>query len=168
MRPERFLIAFAVCVAIAFGLLFAPFMRPLTATFSDRLTEISGALIGAAGGRVQVEGAVLRAPSSGFAIEMKDGCNGVNVMALLWSAMLAFPASWVWKAKGVLMGTAAIQVINLVRFISLFYLGQYSIAWFDFAHLYLWENLIMADALVVFWLWVSPLLRDAGVPDAAR
>ena len=47
-----------------------------------------------------------------------------------------------------------IQGVNLLRFISLYYLGQYSMRWFNFAHEYLWESLIMLDAMVVFGLWV--------------
>ena len=95
---------------------------------------------------------------------MRDGCNGVNVMILLWSAVLAFPVSRAWKLVGILVGAGAIQGLNFFRFISLFYLGQYSLSWFEFAHLYLWETLIMLDALIVFGLWVrraSPSLPAA-------
>jgi exosortase H (IPTLxxWG-CTERM-specific) len=168
VRPERFLLVFFACLLVAFGLLLAPFMRPAVGRFSRALVETSGMLIGAAGGKALVEGTVLRAPSSGFAIEMKDGCNGVNVMILLWSAVLAFPASRAWKVKGLLAGSAAIQGVNFIRFISLFYLGQYNMNWFEFAHAYLWESLIMLDALVVFWLWAAMVFRSAAVSDAVR
>ena len=90
---------------------------------------------------------------------MKDGCNGVNVTLLLWSALLAFPVSWRQRFKGLLLGTVAIQAVNFVRFISLFYLLEYNRQLFDFAHDYLWESLIMLDALVVFWLWVYGIRR---------
>ena len=33
-------------------------------------------------------------------------------------------------------------------------------ALFDFAHRFLWEALIMLDALVVFWLWAQAVLAD--------
>ena len=49
---------------------------------------------------------------------------------------------------------------------TLFYLGQYSMTWFDFAHSYLWESLIMLDTMVVFWYWVTRVLR-AGAPAHA-
>ena len=41
------------------------------------------------------------------------------------------------------------------RLVSLFYLGQYSTPIFEFAHLYLWEMLIIIDAMVVFGVWVK-------------
>jgi exosortase H (IPTLxxWG-CTERM-specific) len=90
---------------------------------------------------------------------MKDGCNAVSVTVLLAAAVLAFPASLGARAAGVLAAAAAIQAVNFVRFISLFYLGQFSLPLFEFAHIYLWESLIMLDALVVFWVWVQHALR---------
>ena len=165
MRPERFIIIFAITVLAAFGLLLAPFVKPGVLQFSRALVNAAAFLIHLCGGHVKVDGAILRPASGGFAVEMRDGCNGVNVMILLWSAMLAFPAPWMHKAKGLLWGGLAIQSVNLVRFISLFYLGQYSLALFDFAHGYLWECLIMLDALVVFGLWVHLGFRTSGFPS---
>jgi len=60
-------------------------------------------------------------------------------------------------------GFVAIQALNIVRIASLFDLGQWSEAWFEFAHLYLWQTLIMLDALVV-WL---PWIRNAPAPEPA-
>jgi exosortase H (IPTLxxWG-CTERM-specific) len=134
--------------------------------FSDSLVTVSGAIIHLCGGSAQVAGTVLRDPATGVGIEMKDGCNGLFVTLLLCSALAAFPASWTQRAKGLLIGIAAIQSLNLVRFISLYYLCLYNQAWFDFAHEYLWESLIMLDALAVFWLWVQLVFRSTALPDA--
>lgn len=167
VRPGRFFLVFLLCVFAGFGALLAPFARPLVAQFSTGLVRTSTALISAAGGKVSAQGTFMSAPSSGFTIQMKDGCNGAHVTILLWSAVLAFPASFLWKAKGLLIGTVAIQGLNFVRFISLFYLGQYNYAWFEFAHFYLWESLIMLDALVVFWLWAAMVFRSVSRQNEA-
>ncbi len=87
-------------------------------------------------------------------MEVRDGCNGINVVILLWAAMIAYPAGLKWKVIGLGTGLVAIQAANLLRLISLFYLGQYSRPIFEFAHLYLWEMLIIIDAMVVFAVWV--------------
>jgi exosortase H (IPTLxxWG-CTERM-specific) len=113
-----------------------------------------------------VEGTVLRVPPNGFAVEMKDGCNGANVLILLWPAVIAFPATLLQKAKGLLYGALTIQALNLVRFISLFYLGQYSSSLFDFAHEYLWESLIMLDGLLFFGCWMHIVFRTLLRPHA--
>jgi exosortase/archaeosortase family protein len=65
-----------------------------------------------------------------------------------------------------LAGTAAIHIVNLIRFISLYYVGQYNRAWFDFAHLYLWESLMMIDTLVIFWTWVHFVNKSRQTADA--
>jgi exosortase H (IPTLxxWG-CTERM-specific) len=166
-RPRQFVIVFAASFLIGFGLLLAPFVQPQVRRFSCWLVTISAALIRACGGAVDTEGAILRQPLTGFAIEMRDGCNAVNVTILLWSAVLAFHASWSQKAKGLVIGALAIQLVNFIRFISLFYLGQYSATWFEFAHAYLWETLIVFDTMVVFWLWVQFVSRSRALPSAS-
>jgi exosortase H (IPTLxxWG-CTERM-specific) len=160
--PRKFLAVFACCSLAGFALLFSPPVELAVLKVSRALVDISGSLISLCGGRATVEGAVLRSPVDGFAIEMKNGCNGINATLLLCSAVVAFPASGRNKMWGLLIGVLAIQSINVIRFISLFYLGQYSQTWFDFAHNYLWESLIMLDALVVFGLWANTALRPKG------
>jgi exosortase H (IPTLxxWG-CTERM-specific) len=164
-RPARFAVLFGVLFLAGIGLVLLPPVQVLDGHFSRVLVKVSHGLIGICGGTAKVEGAILRAPG-GFAVEMKDGCNGVNVTILLWSAILAFPAAWRMKVLGLLAGSLAIQLMNVVRFISLFYIGQYSTNWFEFAHGYLWETLLMLDTMVVFWLWVSRVSRAGTVPNA--
>ena len=65
------------------------------------------------------------------------------------------------------MGFAAIQALNLVRIISLFYLLQWNPAWFEWAHLYLWQALIMLDGFIVYLLWVRMLpAPETGDPPS--
>jgi exosortase/archaeosortase family protein len=57
------------------------------------------------------------------------------------------------------LGFLAIQTLNLVRIISLYYLQRWSMAWFDWFHLYLWQALIILDALVFWLIWLRWLPR---------
>ena len=57
-----------------------------------------------------------------------------------------------------------VQVANILRIISLFYLGQWRMDAFEFAHLYLWQGLIMLDVLVVWLIWV----RAMPIKSSAR
>ena len=165
IRPLRFVLIFGCCLLIGFGVLITAPVQSVDREFSQALVSVSHGIISICGGRATRDGAILRSPG-GFAVEMRDGCNAVNVTILLCSAVLAFPASWRMKAAGLLAGIAIIQVVNIFRFITLFYLGQYSMTWFDFAHAYLWESLIMLDTMVVFWFWVTRVLRAGAVPNA--
>jgi exosortase H (IPTLxxWG-CTERM-specific) len=161
----RFAIIFACCFLFGIGVLLTPPVQAADVRFSQTLVKISRSLIVAFGGHATRDAAILRAPG-GFAVEMRDGCNAVNVTILLLSAVMAFPAPWKLKLLGIGAGSAIIQVVNILRFISLFYLGQYSTTWFDFAHAYLWESLIVLDTMVVFWYWVTRVLRAGAPPHA--
>ena len=156
---RRFLILFPVCLAAGFALLQTYPVAFVVARFTSTLVGISGALIHLFGGKAAVDGVVLASPE-GFAVRVENGCNAINVTILLWSAILVYPAPWIEKLKGLAVGSAALHAINLLRIISLYYLGRYNQGWFEFAHLYLWESLIVVDTLVIFWGWAVVVRRS--------
>ena len=100
-------------------------------------------------------------------MSIEAGCNGVEATIVLVAAILAFPAPWKRKLLGLSIGIAAVQGLNIIRVISLFYLGQWSLDAFDFAHQYLWQALIMLDVLIVWLLWVRTLPRPMSARAAA-
>jgi len=158
-QMRRFLLLFPICLLAGFGLLE---IRPVAdgiAAFTGSLVTLSGGLIHVFGGKVIVAGAILRSPTDGFGVKVENGCNAVNVTILLWAAMLTYPAPWVDRLKGLAAGSLALHGVNLLRIITLYYLGQYNKDWFDFAHYYLWECLIVLDTLVIFWFWASLVRR---------
>lgn len=99
-------------------------------------------------------GKVLWNTQSGFGVSIEPGCNGIEACIVLFAAVMAFPARWQHKLWGLAAGFVAVQALNVVRVISLFYLGQWNTAVFNFAHEFLWQGLIMLDVLVVWLLWV--------------
>ena len=105
-------------------------------------------------------GKVIWSTESGFGVSIEAACNGVEAMIILFAALMAFPATWKQRLVGLLVGTIAIQALNLVRIISLFYLGQWDKDWFEFFHLYLWQMLIILDALFVWLLWLRWIARS--------
>ncbi len=83
--------------------------------------------------------------------------NKLALVAVLFAAIFAFPAPLKHKLIGFAIGFLAIQGLNLVRIISLFYLGQWNTTAFEWFHLYLWQALIILDALVVWLVWLRTL-----------
>jgi exosortase H (IPTLxxWG-CTERM-specific) len=158
-RPIVFIAIFIGAALAQFAILLAPPVRPLVDGFSAHLATATAWLIHSFGGLCQQNAAVLTQPVRGFSMEIRDGCNGVNVVILLWAAIVAYPATVQWKLLGLAGGLAAIQAANFLRLITLFYLGQYNYSIFEFAHLYLWESLIIIDAMVVFGLWARRAVR---------
>ena len=131
------------------------------------LTHLSAGLITLFDPRVAAYGNVLQSTANGFAVSIEAGCNGVEAALVLIGAMLAFPAPWKHRAAGILAGLAAVQLLNVVRVISLFYIGQSSPQLFEWAHLYVWQALIMLDVLIVWLLWIRMLPAVSPPPSMA-
>ena len=100
---------------------------------------------------------VIRDKTTGFGVRIERGCNGVEALIILFSAIFAFPAPLKNKIIGFVIGFFAIQGLNVVRIVSLFYLGQWNQVAFEWFHLYLWQALIIMDALVVWLIWLRTL-----------
>jgi len=159
----RFFITFLVLQAALFGAELTPWAQQFfVVPWTNTLAAISANLVTLADPNVIAIGKVLRSNTNGFAVSIEAGCNGVEATIVLLAAVLAFPAPWKNKLIGLAAGVVAVQGLNIVRVISLFYLGQWSMQVFEWAHLYVWQALIMLDVLVVWLVWVRLLPRDGG------
>lgn len=98
-------------------------------------------------------------------IEIVPGCNGVEAMIILFAGIVAFPASVWYKVKGLFWGFLAIHSLNSIRIVSLFYLLQWDEKWFEFFHMYIWQALIILDALVVWLIWLRYLPANQNKVD---
>lgn len=156
----RFMLLFLLFLTALFvAELLQPVDRHVIVPFTSAIADVCVWIVGIFDPHAIAHGKILQSTTSGFAISIERGCNGVEAVIILISAMLAFPASWKHKLAGIGIGFLAIQAMNIVRIISLFYLGQWSRLWFDWFHLYLWQALIVLDALVVFLVWLRYLPR---------
>lgn len=144
----------AIVVALFAAELTQPVQRALVQPWTSLVARACAVLITLFDRRVVAFGDILQSTANGFAISIEAGCNGVEAALILVAAMLAFPAPWKRKVVGIAAGLVAVQLLNLVRVVSLFYLGQWNRTAFEWAHLYLWQTLIMIDVLVVWLLWL--------------
>lgn len=163
----RFALIFLAVLLALFGLeLLQPVQQHVVLPWTAALARFCVALVSWADASVLAQGKVIWSSRNGFGVSIEPGCNGVEAVLVLCAALVAFPASWRQRLYGLLVGFVAIQVLNVVRVISLFYLGQWSRPAFDFAHLYLWQGLIMLDVLVVYLLWLRWVAPRQPVPVA--
>lgn len=129
----------------------------VTEPFTAVLADISAHLIMMFDSNVHAEGVIIQSTTNGFAVAIAPGCDGIEAVIILISALMAFPSPWKHKLVGAVVGFFCIQALNLVRIISLFYMGQWSQVAFDWFHLYLWQALIVLDALAVWLIWLRYL-----------
>jgi exosortase H (IPTLxxWG-CTERM-specific) len=164
----RFIAIFAVTLVTLFTVeMLNPVQQHVIVPFTSMLARLSAALILPFDSSVMAYGKVLQFKDTGFAVSIEAGCNGVEATIVLIAAVLAFPASWKARASAIVLGFLAIQVMNLARIISLFYLGNWNMAFFEWIHLYLWPALIMLDVLIVFIVYLRYLSRHEKPAEAA-
>jgi exosortase H (IPTLxxWG-CTERM-specific) len=157
----RFFSIFIGTLALLFGIeMLAPVQQSVVHPWTGFLAYASAHIMQLFDGSIISHGRVLQSSVSGFGVSIEAGCNGVEAAIILMAGMLAFPSSLKLKLVGVLVGFVAVQGVNLLRIISLFYLGQWNYQAFEFAHLYLWQALIMLDVLVVWLLWIRAVSRQ--------
>ena len=148
-------------LALLFGIeMLNPVQVAVVHPWTNLLAHMSAAVMTLFDADVISHGRVLQSKATGFGVSIEAGCNGVEAAIILIAGMIAFPSSWKHKLAGIAIGIAAVQVVNLLRIISLYYLGKWNMTVFEFAHLYLWQALIMLDVLVVWMLWIRWIARQ--------
>ncbi|MDX1381389.1 MAG: exosortase H [Xanthomonadales bacterium] len=159
----RFFLIFVVLLVGLFTLeILQPVEKHVILPFTAGIADLSVWLVKLFDPEVLASGNVIRDAATGFAVRIERGCNGVEALIILFSAIFAFPAPLKNKLIGFVIGFFAIQGLNLVRIISLFYLGQWNQVAFEWFHLYLWQALIILDALVVWLIWLRTLPPPGG------
>lgn len=151
----RFILVFlALLIVLFIAELTPPIEKHVILPFTSVLADASAWIIHLFDGTTISNGKLIQNADGSFIVSIERGCNGVEAVIILISAILAFPAPWKHKLIGLGLGFIAIQVLNLVRIVSLFYLGMWSPIWFKWFHEYLWQALIVLDALIVFLVWL--------------
>ncbi len=154
----RFFVLFTVLLIGLFTLeILQPAEEYVILPFTSFIADVSVWILQSFDDSVESYSNVIRNSKTGFGVRIERGCNGVEAVIILFAAIFAFPAPFKNKMIGFVIGFFAIQLLNLVRIISLFYLGQWNQVAFMWFHLYLWQALIILDALVVWLIWLRTL-----------
>lgn len=152
---SRYIVIFLVVFLVLFSLqLTEPVFAHVVDPFTSFVATVAAWIIVPFDDSVFAYGRVIQDSVSGLSISIESGCNGVEATIVLIAAVVAFSASWQQRLVAIVLGFLAIQVANLARIISLFYLMQWNQDVFEWVHLYLWPILIMLDVLFVFMVFV--------------
>jgi len=98
--------------------------------------------------------------SSKFQMGIVTGCTGLIPIAIFIAAVLAYPCRIRDKIIGILFGIVAISAVNLMRTVTLFFIGTHFSEWvFETAHFLIWQSLVILISIGLWLLWAQKLVR---------
>jgi exosortase H (IPTLxxWG-CTERM-specific) len=163
-RPLAFLARFAGLLVLSyFALAARPVNDAVVVPFTAGIARVCGAILGALGEPVAVEGTQIRSPA--FSVEIENGCNGLETVLLFVCAVLAFPAPWKRRLAGLALGFAAIEMFNLVRVVTLFWIGAHRPSLFGASHTVVWQTLVVLFGVLLFLVWAARARAGQPRPD---
>ncbi len=90
---------------------------------------------------------------------IERGCDAIEPSALFVAGVLAFPAAFMSKIPGMLLGTVCLMVLNIFRIISLFYVRRFWPQVFEVMHIDVWQSLFVLIAILFWILWAVKAVR---------
>lgn len=155
---------FGILVAAYLLVAWKPVNDGVIVPFTAAIASASGVVLRAIGQDVTVQGTTIA--SQQFAVNINNGCNGVEAMLILLASIVAFPARASARVAGLILGALAVQLLNEIRIVSLYLLGAYQPKLFDIFHTAVWQVAIILAAVGFFLLW-SGRVAPARVAKSA-
>ena len=126
------------------------------------LARITSGILNLFGHRTAVIGSTVS--SELFGINVVTACTGLFTTGLFLIAVVAFPTGWRSKLIGVGIGLGGITLLNIVRLVSLYYIGVHLPGFLDPAHQLVWQSVLIVFAVALWLLWAG---RWANAPQRA-
>jgi exosortase H (IPTLxxWG-CTERM-specific) len=103
--------------------------------------------------------------SGDFSVQIAHGCDAIQICALYSCAVIAFPAPWRAKLRGLVIGILWLQLLNQVRIVTLVLIGRYYATIFEAAHFTVWPSVLIVITVASWIAWVRWATRDATGPE---
>ncbi len=160
-REVRFLALFLLFLGGGFALVSLRWVNNhAVEPFTAGVARASAGVLDLLGQHATHEGTVIR--GARFAVNIRNGCNGVETILIFLAAVIAFPATWRARFAGLALGIAGIQAVNLVRVVALFLTGAYLPHLFDTSHTVVWQTLVILFSVLAWIFWASRFAARLG------
>jgi exosortase H (IPTLxxWG-CTERM-specific) len=118
--------------------------------------SLSGVVLDLIGIENTRHGTVVQFRTGGM--EVISECSGVYVAILFAAGVLAFPATWRARMRGLGLGLLAIFAINVLRLVTLGAIIAHKRAWLPLFHEYLWQVLFILVVAGLYLLWIERMV----------
>jgi exosortase/archaeosortase family protein len=147
----RFVIVFILLIGVFYAFYVPISQTPAYQSFLAMFAQATGAILSIMGQDVTVIGVDVE--SSLFHMQIVPGCDGMEAMALFVSAVLASPVSLRLRIWFMLPGILGVLLVDLVRLVSLFYIGTNWPAALHVMHWDIWPGLLIVIVLSSWLVW---------------
>ena len=130
--------------------------------FTAALTWCASRVVLLIGESATLSGTVIRTPA--FAMDVRNGCNGIEALILLVAGMLAYPAGAGARILGIAGGFLIVELVNVFRIAMLVWIGVHHRASFDFFHVAVWQTLIILISVALFVFWSRRFATPSPAP----
>ena len=148
----RALLYLALVVGLSNLLLVAALDRTVLAHVRHGVAYLAAALLSLFRPDVRAVGERVFVGTS--AVEIVNGCTGLDVGIFLASAMLVFPAPWRARLRGAALAFAIAFGVNFLRVLTLCVLNEGSQPAFEVVHVYVWPAFISLVCLATLLVWI--------------
>jgi exosortase/archaeosortase family protein len=155
-RAVRYLARFALFATVLLASYYFPydphgipaaFLRLYLASYA----HLAGGALALLDPSVRVRGADI---VGRYSLTFAMNCDAMDVYILFASALLAFPAGVRARLVGLGSGLVALVTLNVLRIVSLYFIGVHFPGAFDFCHMDAWPLLIVVSTCAGFFLWI--------------
>jgi len=149
----HFALKFGALLALFYALFNMPFFDRLLYVYLKANAALAANVLNALGQQTRLDGVTILSPR--FSMAIRRGCDAVEPTWLFCAAILSFHAGAKTKWAGILTGIIILQTLNILRIISLYWIGIHRPDWFHMAHLELWPAAFILAAISLFIGWIE-------------
>ncbi len=140
-------------MALFYGVFLLPVSLRLWATFLEANAWAANGILHAIGQHSTLSGTIISSPQ--FSMAISRGCEASGPTWLFCAAVLAYPAGLKSRLLGVVVSLVFFQALNLVRIVSLYFIGSYAPSYFNLAHLEVWPMVFILAVLSLMIGWIN-------------
>ena len=95
----------------------------------------------------------------GISLKVIDECTGIYELFVYAGCVMAYPTSSNKKLAGIAFGIPAMFSINMVRLLSLAFVGLWFPSIFNYVHYYLWQVTLILLVVIVMLVWIEKIVK---------
>ncbi len=91
----------------------------------------------------------------GLVMDINYECTGLYVLMILFTFLVAYPASWRSRVIGAAIGLAALTAVNILRISVLVGIAEVQPDLFKYFHEYVWQGVFLILVIAYAMTWVE-------------